>query len=63
MVGDGNNSNTVYFEKSDIYSLGILAYEMCAGHLPFESGLTKEKMFEQLAEKSHNFSKFELFSS
>jgi serine/threonine protein kinase len=37
--GRGNhfNENQSYDEKCDIWSIGILAYELCAGKTPFEN--------------------------
>lgn len=50
----GNN----YDFKVDVWSVGVLCYELSTGHAPFESNKSREEMFDKILNVEIKYPKY-----
>ena len=46
-----------YDESVDVWSVGVLCYELCTGHAPFESSKTRQETYRKILNVDLKFPK------
>jgi serine/threonine protein kinase len=47
-----------YGEMVDVWSVGVLCYELCTGHAPFESSKSREETYRKIVNVELKFPKY-----